>query len=268
MQNNEPTQQPSAEFAQLADLWSRRGELSETEWHQLYGLVMNMLATSHVAEESSLAGDLPSRRALRHGFFVDKVLLPAYAAERSLNPHLTPAAMAVFYKRYLIDLLRKQQRQREEPLPEDDAQHHDQASTDSCRQPTPQLSDVAPTLDIAALRASASRFLQQQEHWVILYLALHFGNDSRQLPLSTLQARYCIPSYHYKAVLLGTTSPRGGFARPDDYADTMIGRWLQDCGIALCADNDSLVRAAIDLLCQQAGIEFDRRDLAALEIRS
>ena len=272
MQKNEPPQQhPSSEFTQLADLWSRRGDLSEAQWHQLYHLVMNLLASSHVSEESSLSHEPGDRAALRQSFFTDKILLPAYGTGRRLNPTLTPGAIAVFYKRYLLDLLRKKQRRREVALPQDERP----GSADSTASETGQTSalqapDKAALLgvDEQHLRARGRSFLQAQEPWVIVYLALHFGADSAQLPLSTLQSRYRIPSYHYKAVRLGITAPRGGFAEPGDYADTMIGRWLLDCDIELCADNDELIRHAIKLLCEQAQAEFDHRGLAALEQRA
>jgi len=260
-------QSMSGDFAELADLWARRGDLSRDEWARLYQLVTSVLEANPVREEHQPAlGGPGGVNALRQSFFVDKVLLPATAPGADPNPKLTLRALPVFYKRYLLDQLRAIQRHGETPLPEpDDGRMADPNSNN----PFGWLGDTdcacqdgIEGIDSCALQDSARKFLRDHDDWVVIYLALHFCHGRERLPLSKIQRIYQIPSYHYKAVKLGIAPPRGGYAGITQFSDTMIGTWLGDNGIALNEDQRHIIRHAFDLLCLEAFAECDRRELA------
>lgn len=242
-------------FAELSTLWSRRGKLTQTEWEHLYTLVMEALHSAPPAEENSPLLNSETRDALRQSFFVDKVLLPATGARHKLNPTLTPGAINVFYRRYLIDQIRAMKRRQETPI-EDTPHAQDGYPDDNCSC-QPQCSGYET--DNSALEESARYFLQQAEDWVILYLALNFCHGRERLPLSQIQQQFQIPSYHYKAKELGITSPQDGFAFIANFADTRLGRWLLENDIALQQENISQIRHALDILCRESFAEFGQR---------
>ena len=259
-------------FTELADLWARRADLSREEWTRLYHLVMGVLEASPVREERKpeLGGN-EAVQSLRQSFFIDKVLLPATAPGADPNPNLTLRALPVFYKRYLLDQLRAIQRHGETELPEaDDARMADPNAQNrfgwlgevgaDC-----ECLDEVEGVDSCAIQENARKFLRGEDDWVVVYLALHFCHGRERLPLSKIQRVYQIPSYHYKAKILGIAPPRGGYAGMSQFADTMIGRWLTDNGIALEEDRRHVIRHAFDLLCLEAFAECDRRELTARE---
>ena len=264
---------PAGTFAELADLWSRRGKLSKSEWARLYVLVMGVLEANPVREErSSVLGGEAAVDHLRQSFFVDKVLLPATAARSDPNPRLTLHALPVFYRRYLLDQLRAIQRHGETELPEgDDGRIADKKAENrygwlgevaaDC-----ECLDVSGEVDSCALQDSAGRFLRGEDDWVVVYLALHFCHGRERLALSKIQRVYRIPSYHYKARQLGIAPPRGGYAGLAQFADTMIGRWLTGNGIELAEDKRHVIRHAFDLLCLEAFAECGRRELTEPEM--
>lgn len=259
-------------FQELADLWSRRANLSKQEWTRLYHLVTAVLEANPVREQNDPAlGGKHVADQLRHTFFIEKVLEPAIAPGADPNPHLTLRALPVFYKRYLLDQLRAIQRHGETELPEDsDRRMADPAAENrfgwlgelgaDCE----CLSEV-DEVDSCALQDSARKFLRGEDDWVVVYLALHFCHGRERLPLSKIQRIYRIPSYHYKARILGIAPPRGGYAGLAEFADTMIGRWLISNDIALEEDRRHIIRHAFDLLCVEAFAECDRRELSGQE---
>ena len=260
-------------FAELADLWARRGDLSQDEWSRLYRLVMGMLKANPVREEGepSLGGP-GAVEHLRQSFFVDKVLLPATAADAEPNPELTLYGLPVFYRRYLLDQLRAIQRHGETELPEADDGRMADAKPENPYGWLGQVAadceclDVSEEVDSCALQDSARRFLRGEDDWVVIYLALHFCNGRERLPLSKIQRVYSIPSYHYKARQLGIAPPRGGYEAMTQFGDTLIGRWLTGNGIRLAEDQRHVIRHAFDLLCLEAFAECDRRELSAREM--
>jgi len=259
-------------FPELADLWSRRADLSEDEWTRLYHLVIAVLEANPVREEWSEKLGSERRKALRDSFFIDKVLLPATAPGADPNPELTLRALPVFYRRYLLDQIRVVGRRKESELPADDdgrmvapkgRDHFGPfGDTDSECGCIDELGEI----DSCALQDNARRFLRGEDNWVVVYLALHFCNGRERLPLSKIQRVFRIPSYHYKARQLGIAPPRGGYAGLSQFADTMIGRWLSDNGIALDESNKDVIRHAFDLLCMEAFTECDRRELTDREM--
>jgi hypothetical protein len=90
--------------------------------------------------------------------------------------------------------------------------------------------------------------------WILLYLANHFcqAETDDRISLSTLRDRYGIRSHHVKARQLGITSALGGFPSFDDFAQTLLGQWLQGLGIAITRENQSEIRTALKILCRAA----------------
>lgn len=258
-------------FQELADLWSRRADLSKQEWTRLYHLVTALLEANPVREEWSEKLGSERRDTLRDSFFIDKVLLPATAPGADPNPELTLRALPVFYRRYLLDQIRAVGRRKESELPADDdarmvaSKGRDHFGLFGDVDGECDCIDELGEIDSCALQENARKFLQGEDDWVVAYLALHFCHGRERLPLSKIQRQYRIPSYHYKARQLGIAPPRGGYAGLSQFADTMIGRWLSDNGIALDENNKGMIRHAFDLLCMEAFTECDRRELTDRE---
>ncbi|NBD95308.1 MAG: hypothetical protein GVY11_02380 [Gammaproteobacteria bacterium] len=266
-------------FEELAELWARRDRLDESEWTRLYGLVIDFLASSPPPdEERSLSSSKEAARAWRDSFFTDKVLMPATAGNAAMSRELTPGGLPHFYRNYLRDQLRKIKRRPEyqgyEGAEEDLADSQplgDEASPVDAAVPAagPDGSGQCGGepgddlgLDVERVRSSAAEFLQDAEDWVVIYLALHFCHGRDRLPLSKIHQQFQIPSYHYKARELGIAPPRGGYENFEDFGETMIGRWLADCGVALDPERMETIRQAFDLLCLAAFREAGQRGLA------
>ena len=263
----------SETFVELADLWSRRANLSRPEWARLYNLVIGVLQANPVREERDpKLGGPDAIDGLRQSFFIDKVLTPATAPGADPNPKLTLRALPVFYKRYLLDQIAKVDRRAESELPaDDDGRMADPSSgfgmfgsADGDCECIGEPNEV----DSCALQESARAFLRREEEWVVLYLALHFCMGRDRLPLSRIHEIYSVPSYHYKARALGIAPPRGGYRQLADFAGTRLGRWLTDNGIPLAEENTAVIRHAFDLLCMEAFSEHERRRPSATESSS
>ncbi|MCA1779510.1 MAG: hypothetical protein LC637_09045 [Xanthomonadaceae bacterium] len=245
--------------AQLSDLWARRGDLSEREWGELYQRVMAALASGRNDFEQSLAGGHPKNaEELRHAFFVHKIATPALLPGYVPRPQLSAGGVRAFYFNFLRDEHDRRKRRPEQQLPHDnDARMADPAAEhEAC-----EARGHRPGFDRDALEKSARKFLRKSEYWVVLYLALHFCHGRERLPLSKIQYQYQIPSYHYKAKLLGIAPPRGGYTGFAGFSKTMLGRWLADNAIPLQEDKMDIIRSAFDVLCFEAFKEFDRREL-------
>jgi hypothetical protein len=232
-------------------------------------------------EEGSLVLSAEDRKAWRDSFFADKVLMPAVAGNGAMSRELTPGGLGVFYRNYLRDQVRKVRRRPEYQGyegAEDDLVDEGTVSADSPMQDASGASDrdapdacsIDPSafsegLDTGAVRERAAEFVTEAEDWVVIYLALHFCGGRDRLPLSKIHQQFQIPSYHYKARELGIAPPRGGYEELEAFGKTMLGRWLQDCGVALDPDRIETIRQAFDLLCLEAFREAGERGLADLE---
>jgi hypothetical protein len=270
-------------FEELAELWARRDRLDQAQWAQLYELVMETLASGGPPrEESSLVLGTEDRQAWRDSFFADKVLMPAVAGNGAMSRELTPGGLGVFYRNYLRDQVRKTRRRPEyqgyegaeddlvdegsintdPPLQHGAGLPEDSRAGEACSIDPSAFSDG---LDAAAIRDSAAAFLEEADDWVVVYLALHFCGGRDRLPLSKIHQQFQIPPYHYKARELGIAPPRGGYEDFEAFGETMLGRWLQDCGVALDPDRIETIRQAFDLLCLEAFGEARERGLADFE---
>ncbi len=90
----------------LKQLWSRREQLSEQEWAEIYRLVARLLQAGVPTELDGLPG--PDDRAAKNreyvaSFFVDKVFHPTGGGAL-----YHAGALREFYRRYLRDHLRRQ----------------------------------------------------------------------------------------------------------------------------------------------------------------
>jgi hypothetical protein len=251
-------------FPELADLWSRRANLSEAEWTRLYKLVMGVLAANPVHEESDpKLGGPHGAEALRQSFFMDKVLVPATAPGANPNPTLELGGLPSFYRNYLKSQFRKLKSRPQTGLPDDDdgrmADRSPGFGIFGTAEGDCECLEDSDEVDSCALQKDAREFLRDCEEWVVLYLALHFCMGRSRLPLSKVHEIYRIPSYHHKARKLGIAPPRGGYRELADFGDTLLGRWLTDNGIELVEKNLAVIRHAFDLLCMEAFAEHERR---------
>jgi len=251
-------------FQELADLWSRRANLTRAEWARLYLLVMGVLRENKVPEENApRLGGPAAVEGLRQSFFLDKVLAPATAPGADPNPELSLGGLPVFYRNYLRDRLDEIKRHGEVDFPGPGQEQ--MAAPDSgfgifgATEGDCECLEDADEVDSCALQKDAREFLRDCEEWVVLYLALHFCMGRSKLPLSKIHEIYRIPSYHYKARQLGIAPPRGGYREMRDFGGTLLGRWLTDNGIELSDSNLPVIRHAFDLLCMEAFAEHERR---------
>jgi len=240
--------------AELVDLWARRAELSPTEWERLYRLVHAVLGSYHPKELASLNED-PAFYI--QDFFIHKAMSPS-VGHSEINH---AGSLRVFYKRHLIDHLRRAK-----------TEQHYHPPSDSQDMPGKGLENVAalqvselPVDGLAELTEhglsahqvgeSAQAFLQRHADWVAVYLAWHFCPDAEQRePLVKLAQRLNISAYHYKASQLGinwAAHKRGNQGKTFD--KTLIGRWVsEDLGIAITPEHADVIHAIFKILCWAA----------------
>ena len=162
-------------------------------------------------------------------------------------------ALAIFFRRYLLDCLNRENRSNETP---DDLK----TTPDHCLD-TPQPADAFQLLEQqcqqseAQIRLSARTFIARLPDWADLYLRYHeCSNEDQKIALHTLARRYGIASYHYKAQRLGISIPRDNYD-PAAYRDTDLGQWLLSIGVLPLNADDSQGRlafqAALAILCQE-----------------
>jgi hypothetical protein len=259
----------------LNDLWSRRGVLSHAEWDRLYQLVRRILRARSFSEYGALPWFAPVE--LINDFFYDKVFLPATRPALETSA-VHAGALCLYFQRYLIQRIRAARRD-----PDYGDKHEPSTNEQATREPgttdpnvddeagygphttrSLPLPDASRSADLQTLLwqaglepsevlASAAQFMARAEPWVRLYLAEHFCAESdAAVPISGLSKRHGIRSSHYKAERLGITHPRSGFASPRDWADTLLGRWVESLGIRADAANRSVTKAVLEILCLAA----------------
>lgn len=167
--------------AALRDLWSRRPQLTHAEWTALYQLIHGFLKHRYWPELQSLPG---TRDEYIHDYFVDKVLMGG--AQGGEIHHA--GVLAVFFRRYLISVLRSpyvRRRQDDDatdgegltPSDLEDAQPADGGGRDS----HPLVSSGDPTRDLLDLVAVEVRtlltanHLDPEEREVCQQLRAHYG---------------------------------------------------------------------------------------------
>lgn len=272
--------------ARLLDLWRRRSTLAEGEWHELYALVGATLANQCTSLIAQLGG---TREEYIQDFFEDKVLLPEH---RDQVLHHRGALIFYYQRYLLSRLRDPYFSHRLVPAEDDEAReipdrepaHMDgldiqqqlsdwlahalaspespAAATDT--QTTRSLVKDFLGIDPARAVRAATDFLHGRgdwshlsadSAWIRLYLRCHFCPDDEEqtaVALSTLARRHGIPSYHARAVKLGTTVPKQQDAALESFRQSYRGQWLASLGIAVAPEYQLEMALALKILCLAA----------------
>lgn len=252
---------------ELGDLWSRRGNLSEKEWHRLYEIVWESLYPYRPAQLSSLPED---RAEYVQDFFRHKVF-PSDALSDGKRIHV--GALKGFYRNFLIDRIRAQVRDQQIYVY---SASEDEADFPACNAQSQVPLDASETDLLIALREagcpperiseSACAWLMRMEDWVSVYLGFHYCPDAETSePLIRLAHRFGIASYHYKATQLGINwSPDKSGSKGKRFEDTLLGKWVsEDIGLAVDGENYELMHAAFKILCHEALIRSELLEAAS-----
>lgn len=235
--------------AELRDLWTRRHDLDEAGWVQLYDIVTTVLMNYKPRE---LAGLHEDRDVYVLDFFQDKVLRLDLL---SRCDHV--GALRLYYLNYLRDLIRsKQSRSKWEVADKHDLESESPPSLDEA--PETQTDDRDPFSELeeagfspTKIAASAAAWLANSEEWVRLFVALSNCPDADfSEPLVRLAKRKGIKSQAYKAEKLGFNWKNADLA---GFAETLLGQWIaKSLGIELCPENSPLIHGALKILCFEA----------------
>jgi len=215
----------------LIALWQKRDQLDEAQWRQLYHLITQVIKRGHYPQIASLPNSIDD---YIQAFIIRKAFETAQGETMRGGQLYFDNALITYFRNFLIDLLRIAQRENTEPLDDNEEDTNENAS---------QL------LWQREVAKSAKDFLQNSEHWVRLYLALHTCAEPR-LALSKLAARYQIPSYHYKARKLGITRHKNDSLQAHE--KTLLGAWLKSLGLSLQQDKAATIENAFKILCDEA----------------
>lgn len=90
--------------------------------------------------------------------------------------------------------------------------------------------------------------LRSESGWIMLYLREHFC-PKNGIALDALRRRYQIASYHYKALKLGITVPKGEQAALAVFRGSYRGQWLDSLGIPVDEDHRVEMALALQMLC-------------------
>lgn len=226
------------QFSRIKQLWASRDALGQAEWAELYQRIVAELQGYRPKEAGSLPDTLDD---LRHAYFVERV----YTARGANGPEHA-GALRLYFRRFLLDLLRQQR-------PETDN------LDDGCDL-------VAPADDDATLRrygttpghvrAGAAAFLHSLSPDMQALLR-HCGCGG--LPVRELAQQ--IASAHYHCGKLGLVHRQAGKSRTAGefvlpaHRRTLLGRWvtatlqLED---ALSQDDVDAAQIVLDILCAVA----------------
>jgi hypothetical protein len=236
---------PAHEEADLISLWARRSELGKPEWDRLWTLVTKVLGQCHPAVLRQLAGE--------HGehvvdFFLNKVIQDKYTQTRLDSA----AALATFFQRYLLDLVRYEARRPTTYLDDETTLDHLSETGDDnvASNMASAQSGPAESSHWKQLLGAASTFVHGLGHEDQIYLSLHACDDESEA-LYKIAAKYNIASYHYKAGQLGITRKKGEL--PEDFERTRIGIWLtKTLGLRVAAECAEDILEAFEALCEAA----------------
>ena len=236
---------PAHEEADLISLWARRGELDKPEWDRLWILVPKVLGQCR----PGILRDLPGEhKEYVVDFFLNKVIQEKYTGTQ-LN---SANALATFFKRYLLDLVRHQAL-----LP---IIHVDEEATlDALAEGGEEIvalnvaaaqGDPAESLYWKQLLGAASTFLDGLGDEDQIYLSL-YQCDAESEALYKIAARHNIASHHYRAAQLGITRKKGEL--PEGYERTRIGTWLtKTLGLRIAAEFTDDIHEAFQAMCEAA----------------
>lgn len=198
---------------------------------------------------SELAALPDQRSSYIDEFFVEKIFFRAASAGRDGIQSISGGALCSFFRRFLIDQLRGNQKLCSVEPDALDAMVDESSDnqSDSCVREF--LTHIGGD---ERLRHLTSEFMGGLDDWALVMLRGHFCADEDALPM----AKLCkgIPSYHYKAQKLGITVKRGD-SDMLGYEHTIIGKWITSMGIAINATNMPVINYLLSAICLATVIE-------------
>ena len=232
----------SEQFERIHAFWTRRQQLTQGELGEFYQRVIAALTPCRPREAASLGDSLAD---LRHQFFIEKVL----HSDSDAAPHHI-GALFLYFKRFIIDQLRKQR-------DDDDADAQegcDLQAPDSFAEP---LRDYQ--LTPLQVRDAADLFITTLPHDLILLLR-HCGCGG--MPVKELAEQ--IASAHYHGGKLGLVHKQKGDAGSAgrqivqaSHRATLLGAWVFNLlklrvGDSLTELDIDAAQIVLDILCLAA----------------
>jgi len=237
---------PAHEEADLISLWARRGELDKPEWDRLWILITKVLAQCRPAILKQLTS------GSHDGYINDYIEFKVVKGNFEHTRLDSAAALATFFKNYLVDLQRYEARR---PI----TYSSDQAVLDYYS----ENGDDSAASDVASEQLDPSELLHWKQLLVAsaaffdglgdedqIYLSL-YQCDAESEALYRIAAKYGIASYHYRAAQLGITRKKGEL--PEGYERTRIGTWLtKTLGLRIAAEFAEDIHEAFQAMCEAA----------------
>jgi hypothetical protein len=244
---------------ELRDLWSRRRDLDQSGWANLYRIVTSILSAYRPSELAGLPEEHDDYLA---DFFEKKVF------RLDLKSGCDHAGMLrVMFKNFLRDQLDRRKVRKDIEVA--DMQHEDDEKSslvDEAAAPVPDEPDAIDALKEAGLSPeevakSAERWLDTSEEWVRPFVALSNCPDAEHSePLVKLAERKGIKSQAYKAEKLGFNWRKSSH---EGFGNTLLGAWIKSLGIEIVPKNSLLVLGALKILCLVALSWEDPQEPAA-----
>lgn len=247
----------SEQFERIAYFWTRRETLTAPQWAEFYQRLMAALASCRPVAASALPDSLAD---LRHLYFVERVM-----TGKSKSAPLHQGALQLYFKRFLLDLIKKQKvGAGADGDDEDDDGEHAQVGkslldnegqicdANGLSSHGDQLRDYGVTRE--QVHQAALVFIQTLSNDMILLLR-HCGCGG--LPVKELAEQ--IASAHYRGGQLGLVHKQqndvAGAARQSSlpaHRNTILGRWVStllhlDHGVQQ-QDIDA-AKIVLDILC-------------------
>ena len=232
----------SEQFERIHAFWTRRHQLTQGELGEFYQRVIAALAPCRPREAASLGDSLAD---LRHQFFIEKVL----HSDSDAAPHHV-GALFLYFKRFIIDQLRKQRDDEDADAQEGCELRAPDAYAEPLRdyQLTPQQ-----------VRAAAETFIMTLPEDLILLLR-HCGCGG--MPVKELAEQ--IASAHYHGGKLGLVHKQKGDAGSAgrqivqaSHRATLLGAWVFNLlklrvGDSLTEPDIDAAQIVLDILCLAA----------------
>ena len=232
----------SEQFERIHAFWTRRQQLTQGELGEFYQRVIAALTPCRPREAAALGDSLAY---LRHQFLIEKVL---HGGSEAAPLHV--GALFLYFKRFIIDQLRKQR-------DDDDADAQEGCDLQAPDAYAAVLRDYQ--LTPASVRAAADVFLATLPRDLILLLR-HCGCGG--MPVKELAEQ--IASAHYHGGKLGLVHRQKGDANSaarqvvePAHRATLLGSWVLTLlklrvGDGLGASDMQAAQIVLDILCVAA----------------
>ncbi len=240
-------------FPRINTLWNSRDTLSTQEWSEFYRRVIAVLSEYRPREAQSLGETLED---LRHQFFVERVM-----PGTSRNGPDHTGALKLYFRRYLLDLLRATQ-DTVDTIPDAYIPHCDLGDEDHQRKVLAEHG-----LPVEKVYSAAHVFINGLSEDMQLLLRVCGCGDT---PASNLAGR--IASIHYRSGQLGLVHRRkddklsgARQATSSAHNTSLLGSWInKTLGLAPKAapsgENVEAAQILLDILCVVALTEQTHLD--------